>query len=156
MPRVISTEGHAPLTNFEVRELLRKQQQARSDADKRRPLPGARRTASPATWRASQEAVVIADQVLTYLDETPCAEQTRDSIRSFMDTVERFNLTRAEVLTLVNTQPQTLVEIHLIVEECEERLTPAQTAELLELCKVLCANPRPRELENGGGAMDET
>ena len=98
---------------------------------------------------------MITDQVLTYLDETPCAEQTRDSIRSFMSAVERFNLTRAEALTIVNTQPRTLVEIHLIVEECEERLTPAQTAELLDLCKVLCVNPRPRALDNGG-AMDET
>ena len=99
---------------------------------------------------------MIADQVLGYLDETPCAEQTRDSIRSFMAAVERFNLTRAEQLTLANTQPQTLVEIHLIVEECEERLTPAQTGELLELCKVLCANPRPPAIESSAAAMDET
>ena len=51
--------------------------------------------------------------------------------------MEPFGLTQAEVLNLVNTRPRSLVEVHLIVEECEERLTQQQRTELLRRCALL-------------------
>ena len=140
--RVIATQDGV-LSNLEVRELLQARVKLRQSTERRRSLTGARRGASPASWRHMQDAVVITDQVMRYLDERPCAKQTRANIRAFTDAVAPFQLTRAEVLSLVNTQPRSLVEIHLIVEECDERLSAEQTQELLDLCAGLSATDPP-------------
>ena len=84
-------------------------------------------------------AAAINDDVVAYLEETSCAKQTAESIAAFMKACEPFRLKRAEVLNLINEQPQTLVEIHLIVEECEERLSQDQTQQLLDTVAVLIA-----------------
>ena len=77
--------------------------------------------------------------MVAYLEETSCAKQTAESIAAFMKACEPFRLKRAGVLNLINEQPQTLVEIHLIVEECEERLSQDQTQQLLDTVAVLIA-----------------
>lgn len=85
----------------------------------------------------------LSAQVLSYLDERPCAEQSRESILNFVEELQKlssagnFELTGAEILQLVSNQPRSLVEIHLIVEECEERLTQEQVQTLLKLCYTL-------------------
>jgi DNA-directed RNA polymerase subunit F len=85
----------------------------------------------------------LSAQVLSYLDERPCAEQSRESILNFVEELQKlssagnFELTDAEILQLVSNQPRSLVEIHLIVEECEERLTQEQVQTLLKLCYTL-------------------
>ena len=130
-------ENVGAVTNFELVELLRRQARERSELEGSLPLPGARRASaatSAATWQAQQE---VAEQILAYLEGTPCALQNRESIVAFMAAVHRFKLTQAEVVSLINAQPCSRVEIHLIVEECEERLSEEQVGELLQLCSEL-------------------
>ena len=126
------------VTNHEVLSLLRRQAAARDDEEKRQKLPGARRTAPAVTqWRSQQEVRAITRQVIEYLEQGCAADQSRESIAEFMRAMEPFGLTQAEVLNLVNTRPRSLVEVHLIVEECEERLTQEQRTELLRRCARL-------------------
>ena len=103
---------------------------------------GARRTASSVSisqTRELQYAAAINEDIVSYLEETCAAGQSRESIARFMKACEPFGLKRAEVLNLVNEQPNTLVEIHLIVEECEERLSAEQVQHLLDTCVMLSA-----------------
>ena len=88
-------------------------------------------------WRSQQEVRAITRQVIEYLEQGCAADQSRESIAEFMRAMEPFGLTQAEVLNLVNTRPRSLVEVHLIVEECEERLTQQQRTELLRRCALL-------------------
>eukprot|EP00908_Phaeocystis_cordata_P023969 Transcript_6435.p2 GENE.Transcript_6435~~Transcript_6435.p2 ORF type:complete len:174 (-),score=62.09 Transcript_6435:430-894(-) len=130
------------LTNYEVLHLLRAQSAERTAEETRAPLTGARRTSSSQSMYQTQQlayAAAINDDVVAYLEETSCAKQTAESIAAFMKACEPFRLKRAEVLNLINEQPQTLVEIHLIVEECEERLSQDQTQQLLDTVAVLVA-----------------
>ena len=68
-----------------------------------------------------------------------CAGQTRERIDAFVGAVAAggFRLTRSEILALVNTQPTSIVEIHLIVDDCEVRLTPEMCERLRQLCVAL-------------------
>ena len=50
-------------------------------------------------------------------------------------------VTRAEALQLINCNPQSVVEIHLVVEECEERLSQEEVRSLLGLCQRLRQPP---------------
>ena len=134
----IVQERGGVLTNLEVKLLLEEQQSRRIRDEQAMPLPGARRgQAGAAAWQSQQHAALISEQVSTYLETTSCVRQTRESITAFMGAIERFQLTTAEALSLVNTQPQSVVEIHLLVEECEERLSSDDVLALLRLCKTL-------------------
>ena len=136
------------LTNFEVMQLLRSQTAARTKEETRAPLTGARRTSSSLSLYQTQQlayAASINEDVVKFLEESCCAEQSAESIAAFMQSCEPFKLKRTELLNLINEQPRSLVEIHLIVEECEERLTPEQMKTLLEKVQILAA-------ENGEAA----
>eukprot|EP00320_Phaeocystis_rex_P020012 CAMPEP_0119058764 /NCGR_PEP_ID=MMETSP1178-20130426/3028_1 /TAXON_ID=33656 /ORGANISM="unid sp, Strain CCMP2000" /LENGTH=156 /DNA_ID=CAMNT_0007039743 /DNA_START=12 /DNA_END=482 /DNA_ORIENTATION=- len=128
------------LTNYEVLHLLRAQAAERTTEETRAPLTGARRTSSSQSLYQTQQlayAAAINEDVVAYLEEACCAAQSSDSIAAFMKACEPFNLKHAEILNLINEQPGTLVEIHLIVEECEERLTQEQVLELLATVALL-------------------
>ena len=134
----VLSENAGSLTNLELVALLKRQADARSDLEKRLPLPGARRASATTAvaWQAQQE---IAEQILTHLEGSCCSSQTREGIQAFAAAVQKFKLTQAEVISLINAQPGSRVEIHLIVEECEERLGEDQVGELLQLCNALTA-----------------
>jgi hypothetical protein len=132
----------AVLTNFEVSELLKKQQRQREEEEAALPLPGARRgQTGAAAWSSQKVAAELSEQVLVYLGKATCAGQTREDIAAFMAGVERFKLTRMECLALVNTPPSSIVEVHLLVEECEERLAAADVRQLLQLCRQYLLTP---------------
>lgn len=138
--KVISEDAGA-LTNFELAVLLRRQSQERAELESRLPLPGARRGTSSCavTWQAQQE---ISDQILAYLEGTDCLSQSREAVKSFSTALHKFKLTPAEVMSLVNTVPRSRVEVYLIIEECEERLSPEQVQELLQLCDELLSTQK--------------
>ena len=117
------------LTNFEVAALLQQQARDRRAAEKKTPLPGGCRSTSVSV-RSLQDVELISEQTRGYLGKSPCESQSRESIIRFVKELAPFKLTRAEELVLINSRPRSLVEIHLIVEECEERLTGDQVQEL--------------------------
>jgi hypothetical protein len=126
------------LTNLEVKELLEEQLAARLREEQALPLPGARRGQSgPSAWQSRQNAAIISEQVLGHLDTIACSTQTRERISTFMQAAEEFRLTRAETLAIVNMQPSSVVDIHLLVEECEERLSDDDVRRLLSFCRTL-------------------
>ena len=89
--------------------------------------------------------------MLGYLERAACATQTRDDIVTFQEAVKHFKLTRMETLAIVNTPPSSVVEVHLLVEECEERLQPADVKALLALCRQHLTPPD----DDDGGVMPE-
>lgn len=139
------------LTNFEVAALLHSQQRARDEEEKALPLPGARRgeTAGASAWSATQAVAGLSEQVIAYLEKDGAASQTHEDISAFITAVEPFDLTRMEVLALVNTPPASIVEVHLLVEECEERLSQEKVRELLALCQ------RTLRVQSVGHGVDE-
>lgn len=86
------------------------------------------------------------DKVISYLSRFSAGVQTDEHITAFLtaakNLLETANLTQAEILSLINLRPSTLVEIHRVIEECEERLTEEQVEELLQyLQQTLPAPP---------------
>lgn len=78
------------------------------------------------------QLATITYQTIRYLEDTPCKRQSPDKIRKFLLAVEPFKLTKCEKLTLLNVCPKTALEIQLIVEDSEDRLSNEEVMSLLE------------------------
>ena len=119
--RVMEVVNHdaGMLSNYEVYTLL---QEAQTKLSK---IKGPN--------RRLQNLATIAYETNKYLSETPCKMQSRRIIEDFLMALGPFKLTRAEKLQLLNLRPTTAVEVHLIVEECEERLTEEQVDDLIKV-----------------------
>eukprot|EP00899_Mesostigma_viride_P020677 jgi/Mesvir1/28610/Mv01025-RA.1 len=104
-------DGNAGLlTNFEVLDLLQRKGVGR-----------------PATSTAHKVHIHDSEKkVAAYLLQTCAGVQTRESIAHLFEATDKFGLTKAEKLQVVNNRPASAVEAHLLVEDCEERLKEGQ------------------------------
>lgn len=116
---VVNSKG-AILSNWEVYGLL--QDLCQQDGKGRRSL------AKTQTHLAN-----IAYDTLKYLEKTSCRNQSPEVIHAFLEAIKEFKLTKAEKLQLINLRPTTPVEMQLIIEDSEERLTEEQVERLIEL-----------------------
>ncbi|XP_026747678.1 DNA-directed RNA polymerase III subunit RPC9-like [Trichoplusia ni] len=76
-------------------------------------------------------------ETLHYLQDTECKNQTPESIGKFMNAMKKFKLTKTEKLMMVNTPPRTELEIQLIVQESEERLSEDDVREIIDIINNL-------------------
>ena len=112
----VKSDTSAMLANYEVISVLNDLQKAKNKSNK-----------------LLSNLATISYEIIQYLEKTACVKQTPEIISSFLKALEPFNLKKAEKLQLLNLRPQTAVEIQLIVEESEERLTEDQIYELLNI-----------------------
>ncbi|XP_077692753.1 DNA-directed RNA polymerase III subunit RPC9 isoform X3 [Eretmochelys imbricata] len=120
----------ALLSNFEVFQLLTDLKQQRKDSGKHKQSSG------------QQNLNTIMYETLKYISKTPCRFQSPEIVRDFLIAMKGHKLTKAEKLQLLNHRPMTAVEIQLMVEESEERLTEEQIESLLHtLSSILPGNP---------------
>ncbi|VDK18567.1 unnamed protein product [Anisakis simplex] len=82
----------------------------------------------------------------SYLQTSPAAAQKTEDIENAIRALAPFKLTAAETLQVINLRPSTIIEIQLIVEECEERLTEEQ---MNQLVNVVNENLPPRPSSSG-------
>ena len=97
--------------------------------------------------RSDQNLRTITYETLKYLNETPAAVQTPESIEEALKNLSSFGLTKAEKLQLINLRPTSVVEISLIIEESEERVSESQIEEILKIVSRLPAPPEEEEEE---------
>ncbi|CAG0900135.1 unnamed protein product [Darwinula stevensoni] len=97
----------------------------------------------------------VAYEASKYLEGTPCIHQSKEQIQKLMQALVPYNLTKIEKLQILNSCPTTPVEIQLIVEDAEERLTEEQVNGILKIIADSIPIPRPTgESESDGGASN--
>ncbi|KAL2630672.1 hypothetical protein R1flu_015358 [Riccia fluitans] len=123
------------LSNLEVLELLRQRGAAKG------PLGG---SITPVEYK-----------VYEYLIETPAGTQTREAIQEFVKEAKTFKLMEAERLQSVNLRPATAVEVHLIVEDCDERLSSEAVDALIETVERIIPIPPEKPQEEDEVVQEE-
>ncbi|KAH7698842.1 Calcitonin gene-related peptide-receptor component protein [Aphelenchoides avenae] len=113
------------LTNVEVLELLK---EAKTKVAK--PKQG-----------GSRQYNTILYEAMKYLGETPAAVQTPAHVKKLVKALEKFKLTGAEAMQIANLRPTKPIEVQLVIEECEERLTEEQVEQLCQIVAEILPEP---------------
>lgn len=99
-----------------------------------------------------QNLATVCYETAKYLEKTPCQHQDSELVKQLTLRLEPYKLTKAEKLQLLNHLPTTAVEIQLLIEESEERLSEEQTDEIL----TIIAEYIPPESSEKKEPMDES
>ena len=106
------------LTNYQVYEFLK---------EKKTEFDGKKNKAPFA------KAATVTLETIAYLENTPAKLQSEDILIELAERLSKFNLTKSEELLLLNHRPTGAVEIQLMIEDSEERLTDTQVQEILKI-----------------------
>ncbi|NP_001040237.1 calcitonin gene-related peptide-receptor component protein [Bombyx mori] len=104
------------LCNYEVMQILQK---LKDNTHKKH-----KREASLAT---------VTYETVHYLQDTECKNQSAQKIQKFLEAMKKYKLTKVEKLMMVNTPPRTELEIQLIVQESEERLSEEDVQDIISI-----------------------
>ncbi|KAJ2077259.1 hypothetical protein H4R24_005233 [Coemansia sp. RSA 988] len=101
----------------------------------------------------SENVTTLVFEALEYLSNTPCSSQSVEQITALKQQLDNLELTKAEVMQIINHRPKSLVELHLIIEECDERFSVEELEHIVET--ILETLPRAEaENDDGGGNQD--
>ncbi|ERL88562.1 DNA-directed RNA polymerase III subunit RPC9 [Dendroctonus ponderosae] len=125
----VLNSNSASLTNYEVLKHLQKIKDAKK--------------------KHKGQLATITYETLHYLEETPCKSQTPTNLSECIRELEPFNLNKNELVMIMNTPPTTPLEIQLMIEESEERLTEEQVQELLTILERYFPKVEPKNTVEG-------
>lgn len=115
------------VANIEVMQILEEQIAARKDANK-----------AKKTGAILRQRDWIEEKVLAYLKSTPCLQADTEKMPNLVKRLrgrpkEGFGLTDAETLQVLNFMPREIVEMHLMIEDLQVRMSDERQEELLHL-----------------------
>ncbi|XP_077297230.1 RNA polymerase III subunit I isoform X2 [Arctopsyche grandis] len=84
-------------------------------------------------YKKEGSLATVTYETLRYLQDTQCKNQSEEQITKVMEALKPFKLTKTEKLMIVNTPPRSPLEIQLIVQESEERLTEKEVEEIIAI-----------------------
>ncbi|KAL5057454.1 hypothetical protein RYX36_029058 [Vicia faba] len=88
-------------------------------------------------------------KVYDYLVNTAAGSQTRESVKEYLTSIKRHELSEAEVLNVLNIRPAAEVELFHIIEDCTIRFPDEQIAEIVELVEKTLPAPPNKEISEG-------
>lgn len=103
-------------------------------------------------------------ELISALESSPASKQLSRAaeglgdLNSWRAQLKRFNLTPAEELTVLNQCPRRPVEVHLLIENSEERLSEQDVDDLVKVVKDMLGEEdeeQEEEDEEGGGDGEE-
>ncbi|CAG8636035.1 22178_t:CDS:2 [Dentiscutata erythropus] len=136
------------LSNYEVLVLLREMDEKQREQAKIDP-----------NVKFAESLKTIQFEVIQNLSssQSPASTQTPEQMETTLTHLKKYNLTKSEKLQIINLRPQSIAELELIIEDCEDRF---EMDTLREMVYIIGSNlPMPgkvvRRLESGDEFLDD-
>jgi hypothetical protein len=139
----------ATLTNYEVFRFLKEQK------DSIKPVKGKKEKGSKQQMNKSLLTVTL--ETLSWLEDSPAGVQEEHHVKEFAqqlsemcqeskdDCGRSLQLSKQEVIHLINHRPGSAVEIQLLLENSEERFTEEQVEKLIQIVEECLPAPALEE-----------
>jgi len=117
----------AVLSNFEVLSYLREEKNERSQKQNKN----------------KDRLLTLILETIKHIENTPTSLQEEVHVKNFVETLqnlcteENILLSKNEFIQLLNLRPKSAVEIQLIIDNSEERLTEDQVDKILDIVSTL-------------------
>lgn len=122
-----------PLSNYETYLVVKQIHETNNERENgKRGKKGQNRTLEHCNFGLN----TVTYETLKYLEQTPCIEQNNEIIKQFYQEIKKFNLKKTEILQILNLRPTTPVELQLIIEDSETRLSETESNELIDIIRT--------------------
>ncbi|CDW57060.1 RNA pol Rpb4 domain containing protein [Trichuris trichiura] len=74
------------------------------------------------------------EELVEYFKMTDVTKQTEEGLSKVIEESEKLGLSKNEAIQIINLKPKSHLDLQLIVEDCESRLTELQIENFLALC----------------------
>ena len=81
---------------------------------------------------SDEHMFINTEKVEKFLEKSPCAQQTPERIKSFLQVLSKYKLKSSEKLQILNTCPMKPVDLHILIEECDTRFSDEEVDTILE------------------------
>ncbi|KCV67896.1 hypothetical protein H696_05625 [Fonticula alba] len=129
----------AYLSDFEVLQAILQSEQERAS----------REGGGGGKKRQPKNLMQVEADVKAHLHDRPCAHQTEEHIAAFLEAAIHSGLTKSEKLQILNHQPRSLVELHVLLQEAEERFSEEQLGQILAMIHQHLPIQPPSDAEDG-------
>ncbi|CAG8812417.1 5001_t:CDS:2, partial [Racocetra persica] len=144
----IIDKRNAMLSNYEVLALLREMDEKQREQAKIDP-----------NVKFAESLKTIQFEVIQNLSsqQSPSSTQTPEQIEATLTNLKRYNLTKSEKLQLINLRPQSIADLELIIEDCEDRFEMDTLREMIYIIgsKLPMPGQVVRRLESGTESLDD-
>ena len=147
----------ATLTNFEVMRFLKEQK------DSIKPPKGKKEKGSK-PQKVNKSLLTVTLETLSWLENSPAGVQEEHHLKEFAQQLTDLcqecsvQMSKEEVVQLVNHRPGSAVEIQLLLENSEERFTEEQVDKLIQIveeCLPAPAQEEEDENEDAEGVVEK-
>lgn len=122
-----------PLSNYETYLVVKQIHETNNEREiGKRGKKGQNRTLEHCNFGLN----TVTYETLKYLEQTPCIEQNENILIKFNNEIKKFDLKKNEILQILNLRPTTPVELQLIIEDSETRLSEVESNELIDLIRI--------------------
>ncbi|CAI2173539.1 2151_t:CDS:2 [Funneliformis geosporum] len=144
----IVEKRHAQLSNYEVLALLRELDEKQKEQARVNPQ-----------IKFAENLKTIQFEVIQNLKspQSTAKSQTPEQIESILFELKKYNLTKSEKLQIINLRPQSIAELELIIEDCEDRFPMETLREMIYLIGINLPMPGKvvRRLESGNEPSED-
>ncbi|CAG8470903.1 10607_t:CDS:2 [Cetraspora pellucida] len=145
---MIIDKRNAMLSNYEVLALLREMDEKQREQTKIDP-----------NVKFAESLKTIQFEVIQNLSsqQSPSSTQTPEQIEATLTHLKQYNLTKSEKLQLINLRPQSISELELIIEDCEDRFEMDILREMIYIIgsKLPMPGKVVRRLESGTESLGD-
>ncbi|RIA97067.1 RNA polymerase Rpb4-domain-containing protein [Glomus cerebriforme] len=142
----IIEKRNTQLSNYEVLALLRELDEKQKEQAR----------INPQIKFAENLKTIQFENLTSSQSPSPAKTQTPEQIESILFELKKYNLTKSEKLQIINLRPQSIAELELIIEDCEDRFSIETLREMIYMIGTNLPIPGKvvRRLESGNEPLE--